>query len=424
MPVGGGAAVAHALLRAWSQQDRFRVKLLGLGAGRELGGTAYERVPVTLAAGRDPDELVALNELQYARLCRDFERATTDRLLELAHDRLVVVANDISEGPDFARLAAAGVPAMLLWHVDVVDYFCRFYLHGLDPALAMRGWRALGGGARLLPDVLHLVFEKQRLALQHCAAHVVPSAPMRDIIARCFPGAADRVHVVPWGAWDNQVDPVDVAAEQADLIAELGLRADEPVLLTLSRISPEKGLERVIEALRLGEQRGELPAGLRLLIAGEAAFMMGERYQAALQRRAASLRQARVTFVGYAAGARKAALLDLADVFVFPSRHESYGLTLAEALRAGRPVVSTAHYSARELVRDAGIVVPNGPERWVPEALWGAVRRLLGDEGLRRTMAAAAARRAARLSFALAAERIAGLAQTMRRRPTQSDGSD
>jgi len=225
VPVGGGAAVAHALLRAWARQQSFDVTLLGLGAGRELGTAltpqpvlrptvdspfspaetglgdefgggqrrkvGYERLAVALLAGRDPDELVALNELQYARLCRDFERAATARILDRAHDGLgCVVANDISEGPDVARLAAAGIPVMLLWHVDVVDYFCRFYLQGLDPAAAMRAWRGLGVGSRYVPDVLRLVFEKQSAALAHAAAHVVPSAPMRDIIGRCFPGAA------------------------------------------------------------------------------------------------------------------------------------------------------------------------------------------------------------------------------------------
>jgi len=209
------------------------------------------------------------------------------------------------------------------------------------------------------------------------------------------------------------------------LVAELGLRDGEPVLLTLSRISPEKGLERVIEALRLGEHRDEVPTGLRLLIAGEAAFMQGQRYRAELVRRAATLTQARIEFVGYASGARKAALLDLADLFIFPSRHESYGLTLAEALQAGRPVISTAHYSARELVQDAGIVVPNVPEGWVPEALWAAIRRMLGDPGLRRTMAAAAGRRAAGLSFDRAASRIARLARSLaERRPDRQAGRD
>ena len=40
-----------------------------------------------------------------------------------------MLCNDVSEGPDFAALANAGFPVFTIYHVDVVDYFCRIYLH-------------------------------------------------------------------------------------------------------------------------------------------------------------------------------------------------------------------------------------------------------------------------------------------------------
>jgi glycosyltransferase involved in cell wall biosynthesis len=117
-----------------------------------------------------------------------------------------------------------------------------------------------------------------------------------------------------------------------------------------------------------------------------------------------------VDFVGYAGGARKAALWSLADVYVFPSRHESYGLTLAEALRAGRPVITTQHYSAGRLVPpEAGIVVPNAPEAAVAPALWRALRAVAIDPARRARMAAAAERVGRSLDFASAAARVADI---------------
>ena len=72
-----------------------------------------------------------------------------------------------------------------------------------------------------------------------------------------------------------------------------------------------------------------------LLIAGEAAYMQGHRFEKKLRQLAKRLRKTAVHFVGYASGARKKALFEMADLYVFPYRHESYGLTLLEAMRVG-----------------------------------------------------------------------------------------
>ncbi len=406
VPVGGGAAVIHQLLRHWAPAG-VPVRVLGLGERLDTDGVAYEQVPVSWPRGCGPADIVRLNELDYGRISSEFEQAVTRRILAGRREGVCVLANDISEGPDFAALAAASVPVVTLWHVDVVDYFCRFYLRGLPPERVMAAFRRLGPAARSLPAVLRLVFEKQTACVWDSVRHVVPSSPMRDVIARCFPGAADKVEVVPWGAWATTAPEAQVAAEVAALRETYQLRQGERVIVTLSRLSPEKGIERLLRALRLGEQRGEMPDGVRVLIAGEAAFMMGARYRAMLVRLARPLRHCRVDFVGYASGVRKQALWRLADLYVFPSRHESYGLTLAEALAAGVPVVSTAHYSARDLVPPAaGLVVPNGPEAQVPAALWHAVGGLLAAPDRLAAYRRGAERSAPKLDFAPAAARV------------------
>lgn len=408
VPIGGGAAVVHRLISEWAGLPHLELRVLGIGDRPPVEGVRYERVPVPLPPGRTPADLVRLGELAYARLCAAFERVATARALALAREPgCCVLANDISEGPDFGALAAAGVPVVTLWHVDVVDYFCRFYLAGLAPERAVALHRAWRAGGRHLPRVLRLVFEKQAACVAGSTRHVVPSAPMRAVIERCYPGAGRKVEVVPWGGWETAAAPAEVAVERERLRAEFGLAAQDVLLLTLSRLSPEKGIERLLRALALGERRGEAPAALRLWIAGEAAFMMGARYRRRLERLAARLAPGRVRFVGYAAGARKQALWELADIYVFPSRHESYGLTLAEALRAGLPAITTAHYSAGEQVpREAGVVVPNGPESAVVRGLWEAICALVADPARRRRMGEAARAHACRRTFAQAAARV------------------
>lgn len=74
-----------------------------------------------------------------------------------------------------------------------------------------------------------------------------------------------------------------------------------------------------------------------------------------------------------------------ADLFVFASRTETQGLVLLEAMALGTPVVSTAVMGTREVLRDGeGCLVAE--ERHADFA--AKVNQLLGDDALRRTLAA------------------------------------
>ncbi len=69
---------------------------------------------------------------------------------------------------------------------------------------------------------------------------------------------------------------------------------------------------------------------------------------------------------------------------MFPSRHESYGLTLLEALGAGLPALCLEHDGARSVMRDDfGALVP-------VHELRAAMARLLADDEMRRKMGEAA----------------------------------
>jgi len=110
-----------------------------------------------------------------------------------------------------------------------------------------------------------------------------------------------------------------------------------------------------------------------------------------------------VRVVGEVPSEQLVALLGAADVMVSPSTYEGFGLTFAEAMACGCPVVGVAVTSVPEVVGEGGILV----ERSDPELVADAIGSLLRDPALRARTVAAARARAAALSWEEAARRTA-----------------
>lgn len=113
-----------------------------------------------------------------------------------------------------------------------------------------------------------------------------------------------------------------------------------------------------------------------------------------LEALAAELGASNVHFLGALPDVDKFALNALCRAVVFPShlRSEAFGITLLEAARAGRPMISCEIGTGTSWVNldgETGLVVPPAD----PAALAGALQRLAGDDALCRTLGEAAQRR-------------------------------
>ena len=89
-----------------------------------------------------------------------------------------------------------------------------------------------------------------------------------------------------------------------------------------------------------------------------------------------------VQWIGRVDEADKPSLYRMADVFVFPSRYEGFGLPVLEAMASGTPVVANKIPVLEEIVGDGAFLVENGSAR----AMAGAILALLGQGALRETM--------------------------------------
>lgn len=318
-PLGGGAAIFEMLLTEWERTKPF-------------DWSVFTPHAVT---GHD---ITGFSTGAYARFCRKFEKESTYAIRQCDAANTIVLVNDIAEGPDFAALREYRL--VTIWHVDVVAYIAAIYCRGLAaPETLVRLHRVLGG---LYPDILRIIFEKQRQCVQFSAAHIVPSASMKRIILRCYPQTdPDKIHVLPWGAPPAPPRIDKQAARQA-----LGIAPDALVLLTLSRLSPEKNQQLLLEALGSWEREGSYPPVVAI-ICGGAAYMQGQQHEALLRGMAAKLRKTEVRFPGHVHGVEKQLYFSAADLYVFPSSHESYGLTLMEAFQYGLPAITLENTTMR-----------------------------------------------------------------------------
>jgi glycosyltransferase involved in cell wall biosynthesis len=87
-----------------------------------------------------------------------------------------------------------------------------------------------------------------------------------------------------------------------------------------------------------------------------------------------------VRWIGYFDEADKASLYRLADVFVYPSMAEGFGLPVLEAMACGTPVIASALDVMKEIVGDGAFLVDNARH------MAGAILALLHQKPLRETM--------------------------------------
>src|SRR5262249_11469314 len=137
----------------------------------------------------------------------------------------------------------------------------------LRPRTTVSLYRKFGRG---LPKITELVWKKQEASVRHSTGLIVPSAGMKDVLLDCYPECPpEKIHVLPWGCWSD-VRPRNPIT-RAEIRKEFGIPPDARVLLTLSRISPEKGQDLLLRAL-------EDSPNTWLFICGDAAFMKGREF--------------------------------------------------------------------------------------------------------------------------------------------------
>ncbi|HEY7343862.1 MAG TPA: glycosyltransferase family 1 protein [Ktedonobacterales bacterium] len=223
----------------------------------------------------------------------------------------------------------------------------------------------------------------------------VSESTKRDVI-ELMRVPEERLHVIyPGIAADFQ--PVGDPEILARFRAKHGL--PERYLLYLGTLEPRKNLLTLIEAY--ARLRGQVADAPPLVLAGA----KGWYYQPLFARvRALGLERV-VIFPGYVARDEQPLWYAGAEVFVFPSLYEGFGLPVAEALACGTPTITSNVSSLPEVAGDvAWQVDPRNAE-----ALAHLLREILADGAARDRMARAGPAWASQFSIARMARAYAGI---------------
>jgi glycosyltransferase involved in cell wall biosynthesis len=175
---------------------------------------------------------------------------------------------------------------------------------------------------------------------------------------------------------------------------------DFPFILSLGTLEPRKNFTGLIEAYALlrGKGQGIGRRGLKLVIAGGKGWLYDEIFGKVEE---LSLEN-KIVFPGFIADEDLPALYNLAELFVFPSLYEGFGLPPLEAMACGTPVVTSDRPSLPEVVGEAGLMVEATDSQELAEVM----ERVLTDENLRQEMREKGLKQAERFTWEAAAGKL------------------
>jgi len=241
---------------------------------------------------------------------------------------------------------------------------------------------------------------------------------LRRYLERAVPNAVERADLVLADSQNTKGDIVELLGAPPEKVEVLFPGVDErfrpledeqllertrtlydlsfPFILFVGTLEPRKNLARLLDAYATLRRLGEISH--RLVIAGGTGWL----YEGIFRRAEELSLGSDVIFLGYVGDENLPALHNLADLFVFPSVYEGFGLPPLEAMACGTPVIASDSSSLPEVVGEAGLLVPSDDH----EALAEAMRRVLSDPALREDLVSRGLRQASRFTWGRAGQQL------------------
>ena len=241
--------------------------------------------------------------------------------------------------------------------VITVHHLANEVVSALKPSLFER-IKNLGGETGLTP-LIEKAYIKQ-------AEHIITdSQHTREKLVSTYRVEDKNISVIPLG---REQKPTSISAQEKEQIKSKFKIGKEPVLLFVGRVDDKrKGLDVLLKALKIVL----IKTVVTLVVAGSGKPLV---YKGLLSSDVAD----RVIFTGFVDDNTLAKLYSACDIYVCPSRLEGFGLTLLDAMAAGKPVIATATGSIPEIIENGqnGLLVRPGAEKELAQA----ILQLLNDK--------------------------------------------
>lgn len=205
------------------------------------------------------------------------------------------------------------------------------------------------------------------LTMRNAVAVLTLTQFSKDDMIRRYRVPSSRVIVTGCG-----VDPAFMPIRDQSLLSQVRERygTSDHFILSVGELQPRKNLQRSIQAYIRLRRSGAIHH--KFVLVGRKAWLFDDTFAEAR----ASGFENDIVFTGYVPDTDLVALYSAADVFVYPSLFEGFGLPPLEAMACGTPVITSNTSSLPEVVGDAAVMV----DPLNVDALARAIRQLLCDD--------------------------------------------
>jgi glycosyltransferase involved in cell wall biosynthesis len=286
--------------------------------------------------------------------------------------------------------------------------------HGLDH-VAIPLFGKQGKYVVTIHDIIPLLFPqffplKHRLVVRAALVRVakqadmviVPSQAVQEDVMQHLHITTDRLAVIPEGC-ERRFSPLTEPARLAQMRQAYGLPSQ--YLLFLGTLEPRKNVTTLLQAFAHLRQAQEIDPALRVVIAGAPGWQTATLYHTVRRLRLENA----VVFPGFIAEADLPDLYRGAQIFVFPSLYEGFGLPVVEAMGCGVPVIASNTSALPEVTGGAALLV----DPLDVAGLAAAIRELGHNDGLRQRLRCQGLARTQHFSWETAAQKTLELYRSL-----------